>query len=238
LDGSQTVDEALPRVSAAPYSRIPLHDVDRDNLYKVLYLRDMLTAVADGRGDARLDAVAHEPLFVPQYQTIDELFARLLRRKRHLAIVVDEYGTIRGIVTLEDLIEELVGEIYDESDIARKLATRVSEDELEVAGKAELRVVEEFFDADLPGKPTDTVSFWILNSTESIPAVHSTFEIDGLEVHIDEATPRRIDQVRVRRAGPERRHSAQDVTASATRPSDVGSATRDSPEPESESQQR
>ncbi len=199
LDGSQSVADALPKVTERSFSRIPLHDGDQDNLNKVLYLRDLLTAVAGGREDARLDEIAHEPLFVSQYQAIDELFSGLLLKKRHLAIVVDEYGVIRGIVTLEDLLEELVGEIYDESDIAPMVSTQVSENELAVDGSAELRVVEESFDMDLPGKPTDSVNFWILNHSEHIPKENDRFTIDGLEVEVVEASPRNIERVSIRR---------------------------------------
>ncbi|MDH3691429.1 MAG: hemolysin family protein [Gammaproteobacteria bacterium] len=211
LEGSQSVAQALPQVADASFSRIPLYKTDRDNLYKVLYLRDLLMAMTSGRGEAQLDEIAHDPLFVPQYQAIDELFARLLRQKRHLAIVVDEFGGIRGIATLEDLLEELVGEIYDESDITPALPTKVSGNELTVDGAVELRVVEEFFDMDLPGKPTDTVSFWILNHTESIPAENATFTIDGLEVKIVKASPRRIGLIGIRcpRSAPERDKSAE-----------------------------
>lgn len=198
LDGSQSVAEALPKVADGTYTRIPLYEENRDNLYKVLYLRDLLTAIASGRSEARLDEIAHEPLFVTQYQSIDELFDRLLRNKRHLAIVVDEYGAIRGIVTLEDLLEELVGEIYDESDAAPAGATRVSEHELSVEGSTELRVIEGFFDLELPGKPTDTVSLWILTRSGSILEKGSILTLDGLEVEISEASPRRIDRVRIR----------------------------------------
>lgn len=207
LNGAMSVSQALPLVSEVTYTRIPLCDDDRDNLYKVIYLRDLLTAVADRRGEARLDEVSHEPIFVPQYQNIDELFGKLLHQRRHLAIVVDEFGTIRGIVTLEDLLEELVGEIYDESDLAPQLGTRISEHELSVEGAAELRVVEDFFDIDLPGKPTDTVGFWILNTTASIPEADTTYTIDGLEVQIAEASRRRIDRVRVRRPSSASVHS-------------------------------
>ena len=155
--------------------------------------------MASGRSEVRIDEIAHTPIFVSQYQTIDELFAMLLHKKRHLTIVVDEYGVVRGIVTLEDLLEELVGEIYDESDIAPSMATPVSENELAVDGTAELRVVEEFFGLDLPGKPTDTVSLWILNHTESIPLENDVFTIDELEVSIVKASPRCIDEVVLRR---------------------------------------
>jgi CBS domain containing-hemolysin-like protein len=199
LEGSQSIADALPQVLAGSVSRIPLFDKHRDNIHKVVYLRDLLDAVAHDRMQARLDAIAHEPLFVPQYQKIDELFSELRSRKLHSAIVVDEYGTVRGIVTLEDLLEELVGEIYDESDATPVLASVVSDNELLVDGAAELRVVEEFFALDLPGKPTDTVSLWILNHTACIPQENETFEIDGLEVKINKATSRRIYRVTIRR---------------------------------------
>jgi putative hemolysin len=199
LDGSQSVADALPRVSDGSYSRIPLYDEQPDNLYKVLYLRDLLAAMANGRSEARVDEIAHTPVFVSQYQTIAELFVQFLHKKRHLAIVVDEFGVVRGIVTLEDLLEELVGEIYDESDITPSLATPVSENELAVEGTAELRVVEDFFGLDLPGKPTDTVNLWILTHTVSIPQENDVFTIDDLEVNIVKASPRCIDEVILRR---------------------------------------
>ncbi|MDH3638755.1 MAG: hemolysin family protein [Gammaproteobacteria bacterium] len=197
LDGAETVAVALPKVADRPYTRIPLYKTGPDNFYKVLYLRDLLTAVARDRSDARLDEIAHDSLFVPQYQPIDKLFGKLLQKRRHLAIVVDEFGGVRGIVTLEDLIEELVGEIYDESDITPSVATRVSESELAVDGAAELRVVEEFFDLDLPGKPTDTVNLWILSHLGRIPNENDQFVIDCLNVKILKASPRYIDRVSI-----------------------------------------
>ncbi len=203
LDGSQSVADALPRVNDGSYTRIPLYERQPDNLYKVVYLRDLLAAMAGGRSQARLDEIAHDPLFVPQYQNIAELFSLFLHKKRHFAIVVDEYGVVRGLVTLEDLLEELVGEIYDESDRAPSVATPVSENELAVDGSAELRVVEDFFDLDLPGKPTDTVSLWVLTHTERIPEQSDVFSIDGLEVRVVEASPRRIDRVVLRRPPPQ-----------------------------------
>ncbi len=199
LDASRSVAASLPRVTDVLYSRVPLYDKHPDNLYKVLYLRDLLAAMANGRSEARIDEIAHTPVFVSEYQAIAELFAELLHKKRHLAIVVDEYGVVRGIVTLEDLLEELVGEIYDESDFIPSVATPVSENELAVDGAAELRVVEEFFGLDLPSKPTDTVSLWILTHIESIPQENDVFTIDDLEVSIVKASPRCIDEVVLRR---------------------------------------
>jgi len=111
LDGKLTVAAALPLVTVEPYSRIPLFIDHPDNIVKILYMRDLMTAIAHDRLEVPLEEIGHKPLFVSQYQAIDALFAMLRRRNRHFSIVVDEYGDVRGIVTLEDLIEEIVGEV-------------------------------------------------------------------------------------------------------------------------------
>jgi len=200
LDGKMKIADALPEVIEESYSRIPLYDEERENLKLVTSLRDILTAVTSGRSEQPLENIAHELLFVPQYQPIDELFATFRRKKVVLAVVVDEYGDVRGLVTLEDLLEELVGEIYDESDTAPISVTDSNRNEITVDGEAELRVVEEFFDVHLPGKPTDSVNFWILTHAENIPKANEIFTIDGMETLITKASPRRIEQVRIRQS--------------------------------------
>jgi CBS domain containing-hemolysin-like protein len=198
LDGMLTVAEAIPLVSQARYSRIPLFEGQSDNLTKVLYMRDLLKASANGQMEERLVNIGHNPLFVSQYQAIDELFKTFKRRNRMFSIVVDEYGDVRGIATLEDLLEELVGELYDESDAGPREVGSTAGDEITVQGSTELRVVEDFFEVALPGKPTDTVSLWILGYTEYIPGDDETFTIDGLDVRIIKASGRRIEQVSIR----------------------------------------
>jgi CBS domain containing-hemolysin-like protein len=96
-------------------------------------------------------------------------------------------------------MEELVGEIYDETDVAPRVAEKISDDELIVQGFAELRIIETMLEVDLPGKPTDTVGLWILSHTEKIPKPDEVYLIDDLEVRILKATSRSIEQVRVRR---------------------------------------
>jgi len=199
LDETLTVAEALPLVSRERYSRIPLFTGQGDNFTRVLYMRDLLRATANGQLEERLASIAHDPLFVSQYQAIDDLFATFRRRNRVFSIVVDEYGDVRGIASLEDLLEELVGEIYDESDVEPLEVSSISGNEIVVEGSTELRVVEEFFDLELPGKPTDTVSLWVLSHTEYIPRENETFTVDNLEVKIVKASDRSIDQVNIRR---------------------------------------
>jgi len=195
LDGALTVADALSEVMNKPYSRILIYEGQPDEIAKLLHLRDLLDMAAKGNMDALLSDISHDVEFVPQYQKINELFTTLRRRRQHLAVVVDEFGVIRGIVTLEDLIEELFGEIYDESDKAPQTIRKVSENEAKVEGSIELREVMEFFDVKLPGKQTDTVNFWILDHAKRIPEAGESFIIDGLVVRVEEATRRRINRV-------------------------------------------
>ena len=195
LDGALTVANALPEIMRESYSRILIYEKQQDEIVKVLHLRDLLDMVAKGDMDALLSDISHDVEFVPQYQKINELFATLRRIRQHLAVVVDEFGVLRGIVTLEDLIEELFGEIYDESDTAPQAIRKVSEHEARVEGTMELRAVAEFFEIELSGKPTDTVNFWILDYVKRIPTAGESFTIDGLVVRVEEASRRRIKRV-------------------------------------------
>ncbi len=195
LEGNLSVAEALPEIMRRSYTRIPLYDKQPDDIRKVLYLRDVLATAVEGHSNTRLNDIARDPIFVHEEQAIDELFTTLSQRRRHLAVVVDEYGALQGIVALEDLLEELVGEIYDETDETPQGIEAHSEDKISVNGTAEVRVVEQFFDVDLSGKPTDTVNRWILNHTDRIPAMNETFIIEGLQVTVEKASRRSIVQV-------------------------------------------
>lgn len=201
MDGSRAIEDALPELLATPFSRVPLYQNDRDDIRKILHLRDVLEAVAKGKLDAPLHSIAHETVFAPQTQPIDELFATLRRRKRHLAMVVNEYGMLQGVVSLEDLLEELVGEIYDETDTPMHALSEIKAGQISVSGSAEMRQVEFYFHLeDLLGKPTDTVSLWILNHAERIPEAGERFQINGLDVYVENATRRQIERVRITRS--------------------------------------
>ena len=199
LDGSLSVAEAVPLVTEQPYSRIPVYEDNPDNIVKVIFLRDLLNATVSKQLDVRIGSIAHQPLYVSQFQSLDDLFDTFRRHHRHFSIVVDEYGEVRGIATLEDLMEEIVGEIYDESDVRPPALDEGANNEITVDGTTELRVVEQYFDTEIPGKPTDTVSLWVLQKIQVIPMPGEKFDIDGLEVVIREATDRSIDRVCIRR---------------------------------------
>ena len=201
LNSKLRLKDVIDDLIGASYTRIPLYNGYPDQIEYILYLRSVLVALAHGRTDVQLKELANDPLFCHESQPIDELLTVLRKSKQHMAIVVDEHGTTQGAVTLEDLLEELVGEIYDESDELPDEYMRLSKGKILVDGGSELRVVESFFGIDLPGKPTDTVSRWILLHTNRIPETDENFVFDGLEVTIHSATTSHIEQLIVKRAG-------------------------------------
>jgi CBS domain containing-hemolysin-like protein len=211
LNGSRSLKEVMADITVQPYSRVPLYDKDPTDILKILYMRDVLEALVQNESDVRLQDIAHDPLFCPENQPIDELLTILRKSKQHLAVVVDEHGAMRGVVTLEDLVEELVGEIYDERDETPEEFMALDKGRILVDGGTELRVVERYFSIELPGKPTDTVSFWLLGHTERIPSVDERFTLDGLEVTVQGATRSRIEQIVLRRLTDKR--SASEAAA-------------------------
>lgn len=195
LSGAMTVADALPELLRGEYSRIPVYGDEAHQIVRVLHLRDFLDAIASGARDSVLGEMGSEPFYVPDNQPATKVLALMKEKQRPMAIVVDEHGEMQGIVTFEDFTEELVGEIFDESDSAMTGMHRMSRSELLANGDLELRAVEENLGIELPGKPTDTVSWWILEHTGRIPGVGETFHIDKLRVEIQRADDRKIIQV-------------------------------------------
>ena len=195
LDGRRTLADILAEVIESPYSRIPLNGGNPHEILKVLFVRDLLEAVVTERTDVTALDIGRAPLFVPANQKIDGLLPMLRKNKQHMAVVVDDTGYLVGVVTLEDLIEEVVGEIYDEIDEQPVHYKILTDGGILARGDAELRVVEDFFDIELPGKPTDTVNHWILLHTARIPAKDEHFAFDGLKIVVQDADQRRIRQV-------------------------------------------
>ncbi len=195
LDGNTPLNEVLDTLLRNSYTRVPLHAGNPSEILRILYLRDVLEALANQHTEIPLKNISHDPLFCHEYQPIDELLTVLRKSKQHLAVVVDEHGDMQGVVTLEDLLEELVGEIYDESDELPEEYICLPKDRILVDGGAELRIVESHYGIDLPGKPTDTVSRWILYHTNRIPSTDEKFILDGLHVLIQSASNSRIEQI-------------------------------------------
>ncbi|MCU7904551.1 MAG: hemolysin family protein [Candidatus Thiodiazotropha sp. (ex Epidulcina cf. delphinae)] len=204
LDGRRMLRDVLPEILNAGYSRIPLYKEDPDEIVSLVILRDLIRNIVSGELDVPISDLGHEPLYTPSNTTIDELIRTLKIKSIHLAVVVDEHGVMVGVVSLEDMLEELVGEIYDESDEKPNDLMVLGEGKVLVKGTAELRVVEEYYDMDIPGKPTDTINRWLLEHTERIPVKDEQFELDGLTVRVQDASSRRIHQVILQRVSVDR----------------------------------
>jgi putative hemolysin len=129
------------------YSRVPVYGESIDDITGVLYLRDAYQALVSGQRDAPLRSLAREPLVVPGSLPLSKLLRDFQARRIHLAVVVDEYGGTDGLVTLEDVLEELVGEIVDETDVPEDAITRISRNEILAWGDADLREINHYFNA-------------------------------------------------------------------------------------------
>lgn len=205
VDGRRSIGEALAEILAESHQRIPLHAGNPDEINRVITVQEILAEVAQGNLGKPLNEAGEEPIFVPPNQPVDGLLDSLRAHKHRLIVVVNEFGNLLGVFTLEDILEELVGEIYDDRESpAGNNQQRGTENELLLDGTSELRVLETQFAVDLAGKPTDSVNLWIISHLERIPGPGERFVIDGLEVKIERASRRRIHEVRITRPPVER----------------------------------
>ncbi|BFU96826.1 MAG: conserved membrane protein of unknown function [Nitrospira sp.] len=196
LDGNLHLKEAQELLYSSKYSRIPVYDGTLDNITGILYKAKALTELAKGHFDSKLKDIAYPPLFVPAGKTADDLMKQFQQDKRHMAVVVNEFGGVMGIVTLEDLIEEVVGEIMDETDITEELIKRIGKNHILVHGRTEVRKVNDFLKVDL-GDEAVTIGGLIQQELGRIPKVGEELRIGNCRILIHEAEPRSIKSVQI-----------------------------------------
>ena len=195
LPGDSTVGAAVELVRAHGFSRLPVLSEERDMIDGMVHSRDLL-----GRPhDVPVSSLARSLPHVPETKTCDDLFKELQARRQHMAIVVDEHGSLAGIVTLEDLLEELVGEIEDEYDKREDLIQRVDDGLFMIDGRAEIDAVEDALEMDLPEGDYNTIAGLVLETIGRIPEPGDEFMVCGLEVRVVSASVTRIGKVRVRK---------------------------------------
>jgi CBS domain containing-hemolysin-like protein len=189
----------VPELGAVRYSRVPVYHGTIDNITGVLYLRDAYQALVAGQRDVPLKALTREPLMVPGSVPVTKLLRDFQTRRIHLAIVVDEYGGTDGLVTLEDVLEELVGDIQDETDVAEDSLTRVSRNEILVAGDADLREINHFFNSTFPQLEHRTFNGYLLEELGRVPEPGEKFEREFIQIEVLEATDTQVTRARLRR---------------------------------------
>lgn len=184
------------------YSRIPVYDESRDDIVGILYERDLFSAIIE-KGKAELvsiQEIMHQPIYVSYTMRVSDLLTRLQVEKQHLAIVADEYGGTAGLVTMEDVLEELVGEIYDEHDEVEDEQLLIQHSETQFEAKATLDLEELFEQMNLSSSlPEENVSLgsWLYSKIEDIPTVGDTYEYESLCFTISVVEDRRIQWVKI-----------------------------------------
>jgi CBS domain containing-hemolysin-like protein len=162
--------------------------------------KDVLGAHAGGQNVGDLRTFLREIPFVPEQKRASDLLREMRTNKTHLAMVVDEYGDITGVVSIEDLLEELVGEIADELDAPEELISQVEDGVIRVDGRVDVQTLGDTFEIDLPAEEWDTVAGLVLGLAGRVPEEGERFEINGLELEVDRLQGRRVSSVLARRA--------------------------------------
>jgi putative hemolysin len=201
LAADATLDEAIDKVVDEGHSRIPVYEESIDEVVGILYAKDLLPILKSGTGPRpTLRSLLRTPVFVPESMTIDDLLHEFQRRKVHIAIVLDEYGGTAGLLTIEDLLEEIVGEIQDEYDTEEPMVVRISDDEARVDGRADVDDLAELFDTELGLEDEDeydTVGGLIYHRIGGVPSPGDVVEVDGLVLTVESTDGRRVGKVLV-----------------------------------------
>ncbi len=195
LGDDATVGDAVEIVRRYGFSRLPVISDDREHIEHMVHSRDLLGVPREQSITDLMRPVPH----MPETKTCDDLFRELQARRQHLAVVIDEHGSLSGIVTLEDLLEELVGEIEDEYDVHETLIRAIDHDLFMVDGRAEIDAVEETLDVELPEGDYNTVAGLLLKLLGRIPEPGEEIVISGLDLRVVSASPTRIGKVRIRK---------------------------------------
>jgi CBS domain containing-hemolysin-like protein len=197
-----TIREARDVMLESKYSRLPVYRDQIDNVEGIIYVRDLLQCWADGREEESIQPLIRDVYFVPETKPVAELLEEMQKAHVQLAMVIDEYGGVCGLVTVEDILEEIVGEIEDE-DIAGEELEEVVEcgdSCYEVWASIEIGKIERLFDMEIEDDDFTTIAGLVINESGKVPEVGESLTIRGLEVEVLEADERRIIRLRVKKA--------------------------------------
>jgi len=196
-----TFDEAISTFVEEGHSRVPVYEETVDEVVGILYAKDLLPFLRSASGPRpELRTLLRSPVYIPESMTVDDLLHEFQRRKVHIAIVLDEYGGTAGLVTIEDLLEEIVGEIQDEYDTEEPMVVRLSDEEARVDGRASIDELSELFDSNIEFEDEDeydTVGGLIYHRIGGIPSPGDRVELDGLTLTVESTDGRRVGKVLV-----------------------------------------
>ncbi len=199
VEVTQTIDAALDVAISAGYSRLPACEGGTDNVVGLVFLKDLARRSRAGHGEDPVRTALRPAVFVPETKRVAELLREMQTRQFHMAIVVDEYGDTAGLVTLEDLLEEIVGEIADEYDVERPPLEHLPDGGLRVAGSLSINDLNDELGVDLPHEEWDTVGGLVFTLLGHVPAEGETVTFQGFELATERVVGRRIASVLIHR---------------------------------------
>jgi CBS domain containing-hemolysin-like protein len=200
LDVQTAIPAAIDSLLESGYSRVPVYEETVDNVQGLLYTKDLLKLWREGSQDRTLGDLLRPAYFVPEAKKVDELLAEMQTQRIHMALIVDEYGGIAGLVTLEDIVEEIVGEIQDEYDQAEESPyQQVGESEYIFQGRVGLDEINEVMGTNLPGEEAETLGGFIYFRIGRVPVPQEVVQVDDVIFSVEQVIGRRIRKVRARR---------------------------------------
>ena len=200
INAEDKPEDIIASVVRSAYTRMPVFEVDSDNIIGVLHAKDVLKTVRRIGGDHKrfnVRKVMKKPWFVPEATTLREQLSAFLDRRNHFSVVVDEYGAIMGLVTLEDILEEIVGDIADEHDFELPGVRRLEDTSLLVEGDVTIRDLNRMFDWDLPDEEATTIAGLVIYEAQTIPIVGQAFTFYGFDFEITGRRRNQITQVKI-----------------------------------------
>ncbi|WP_224985126.1 hemolysin family protein [Geomonas agri] len=191
------VREVLKSIIASGHSRLPVYEGTIDNIIGLIYAKDLLRYWGEPDDAIELRKLIRPPFFIPETKNLEELLHDFKKRRVHMAVVIDEYGGTAGLVTIEDLLEEIVGDIQDEYDLETERLSVQGDGSIVADGRLPIEEVEEQFDVEIEKDNFETVGGLLFHLTGRIPAAGDVIESDSLVLTVLEADERRIAQVHI-----------------------------------------
>lgn len=199
IEAEATISEALEVILEKGHSRVPVYDDEIDNVIGILYAKDLLAHWRNGGEPRQIRGMEREVYYVPETKPVSDLLRELQMKKVHIAIVVDEYGGTAGLVTIEDILEEIVGDIQDEYDIEEFYMDRVSDDEYIFSARVDLDDINDIMSVELPTDESDTLGGLVYSMLGRVPTVGDWVDVTDVRLTVLSVEGRRIGTVKIQR---------------------------------------
>ncbi|MCK4433557.1 MAG: HlyC/CorC family transporter, partial [Methanomicrobia archaeon] len=196
-EAEETLKEVLNKAIKAGCSRLPVYKDTVDNIVGILYVKDLLKYLKDGNFNVSADKIKREAYFIPETKRADDLLREMQKKRVHMAIVISEYGGVMGLVTLEDLLEEIVGEIFDEYDVAEDEIARIDENTVIVDARLAIDELNEKMSLKLPNESFDTLAGFMMEYLDKVPEEGEEVEYENDKFIIEKMDEKKISKVRI-----------------------------------------